>query len=347
MRGAVVGFGTIAMGHLHGYGGVPELSVVAVVDPSPQRRDHAVRAFGLRAYATFEEMYAEESPDFVDICAPPHTHAEYLSLAADHGLHVLCEKPVFMPTDAGYERFVSRLLDAGRVVYPCHNYKFAPILELMQGIVSSPAFGEVLAARFRTVRKGHAVGVPDWNPDWRRDPVYSGGGILRDHGPHSVYLATSLTGLEPEAVSCLIGNMRRDAYDQTEDTALLTIRCEGGAQIVLDLTWSGSFRNSYYSINGSGGTIVVENDDVFYTRAGEVIRTELPSEFDDPSHREWFTRMLADFVDMVANPDRQYALLQESIVTSTVIDAAYESAGKDGEWVYLKLPTVGKQPSAD
>ena len=338
MRGAIVGFGAIAMGHAHGYARTPGVSVIAVVDPSPERRMVAQRSFEFRAYASFAEMCERESPDFVDICAPPHMHAEYLARAAEHNLHVLCEKPVFMPVAEGYERFVARILGARRVVYPCHNYKFAPILDLMQGVVRAPEFGEVLSARFRTIRSGHAVGVAEWNPHWRRDPAYSGGGILRDHGPHSVYLATHLTGLDPVAVCCLTGNLRRDGYDTTEDTALLTIRCAGGVQITLDLTWSGSFRNSYYSVSGTGGTIVVENDEVYYTRGGQLVRTVLSSEFDDPSHREWFSAMLCDFVDMVANPARQRALIREALVTSAVIDAGYESAARRGDWIELKLP---------
>ncbi len=341
MQGAVIGFGTIALGHLCGYAKVPDAEVVAVVDPSPERRKLAQDAFGLRSYATFADLFSREAPDFVDICAPPHSHPHYLRLAAEYRVHVLCEKPVFMPTEEGYENFIARITGPGRVVYPAHNYKFAPILDLMEGVVRSPDFGNVLSARFRTVRSGHAVGVPEWNPHWRRDPAYSGGGILRDHGPHSVYLATHLTGMEPEAVSCLTGALRPDPDYPTEDTALMTIRCTSGAQIVLDLTWSGSFRNSYYSVIGSGGAIMVENDDVCYTRGGQMFRSRLTSEFDDPSHREWFGRMLQDFVDVVAAPERQEALIKEALITSAVIDAGYASAEKQGEWVDLNIPGAG------
>ena len=99
---------------------------------------------------------------------------------------------------------------------------------MMETVVRNPGFGDVLGARFRTLRSGHAVGVSEWNPHWRRDPAISGGGILRDHGPHSVYLATHLTGRKPIAVSCLTGNMRNDQYSSTEDTAMLTVRCGDG-----------------------------------------------------------------------------------------------------------------------
>lgn len=323
------------MGHVVGYSQAAGIDVVAVVDPVPARRAEAANRFGLRTYASFEEMLRHESPEFIDICTPPNSHADYIERGLSRGLHVLCEKPVLMPPDGNYARLLATILDSGGVFYPCHNYKFAPILELMERIVRNPGFGDVLSARFRTLRRGHAVGVPEWNPHWRRDPSISGGGILRDHGPHSLYLATHLTGRRPLAVSCLTGNMRQDGYATTEDTAMLTVRCDGDVQITLDLTWSAGYRNSYYSIIGSGGSVVVENDDVHYTVGGDVRKTVLPSNFDDPSHSDWFGLLFGDFLDRVAHPERLPAVLQETLMTSLVIDSAYASAADSGRWVEL------------
>ena len=337
MQGAIIGFGTIAAGHLVGYRSTLELSTVAVVDPSPQRRAKAAAA-GFRTYARFDDLLEHETLDFVDICAPAFAHPDYIRRGLDAGLHVLCEKPVFMPELSGYETVVEQIATSGRVMYPCHNYKFAPILRYMESVIDSPGFGDVLHARFRTLRAGHARGVPEWNADWRRDPVYSGGGILRDHGPHSIYLAAHLTDMAPESVSCISGSLQRGRFDATEDTALLTLRCAEGVQIVLDLSWSAAFRDTYYSVVGSRGSIVVENDHVQYTRDGQISREILPSDFDDPSHSEWFAKMFADFAETVADPQHQWRLIREAIITSVVIDAAYESAARRGEWVDVKIP---------
>lgn len=338
MQGVIIGFGTIAMGHAVGYSQVDGLDVVAVVDPSPARRAAATRRFGLRSYASIAAMLDGEAPDFVDVCTPPSSHLDHVRLALAHGLHVLCEKPVLLPggPGSGYAEVLAEIRAADRIVYPCHNYKFAPILALMDDVVGRPDFGSVLDATFRTLRSGHAVGVPEWNPHWRRDPAVSGGGILRDHGPHSVYLATHLTGCAPVAVSCVTGNMRRDRWTDTEDTAMLTIRCADGVQVVLDLTWAAGFRRSSYAVTGSNGSIAVENDDVRYTVGGRVERTVLPSNFDDPSHTDWFRRMFVDFLATVDDPDRMEPLLQEALTTSLVIDSAYASAADGGRWTAVE-----------
>lgn len=344
MKGAIIGFGTIAMGHATGYSRLEGLSIEAVVDPTPSRRDCAKHRFGLRAYARFDEMLARESPEFIDVCTPPNTHADYIRLGLRRGLHVLCEKPVLVGDAAGYAALLKEVRSAESIMYPCHNYKFAPILRVMQEVVSAPDFGDIMGAQFRTIRSGHALGVPDWNPHWRRDPETSLGGILRDHGPHSIYMATHLTGGTPVAVSCLTGNLRRDRYTDTEDTAMLSIRLDHGAQIMLSLTWSAEFRNSYYSIVGANGSVAVENDDVWCTIGGEVKRSVLPSKFDDPSHTDWFEAMFLDFLEKLEHRDQLDALHQEALMTSLVIESAYSSAGNGGRWVSVEVPKGASLP---
>ena len=338
MRGAIIGFGRIAMGHLAGYSEVPELSITAVVDSSPQRREAAIREYGLRAFSTFEEMLKYESPMFVDICSPPNTHLHYIRLALDADLHALCEKPVFLPSEEGYESLINRVASSDRILYPCHNYKFAPILHAMHDVVARHEFGTVLNAHFRTLRTGHAVGVPEWNPHWRRDPYVAGGGILRDHGPHSIYMATHLTGATPVAVSCVLGNMRRDSYSTTEDSAMLMVRCAEDIEISINLSWSAGMRNTYYSIAGTSGFMAVENDEMYYALNGTLTRQRLISEFDDPSHRGWFSEMFRDFLATVSDPSRQWALIREALTTSVVIDAAYKSAASGACPVDVVLP---------
>jgi predicted dehydrogenase len=338
MQGAIIGFGAIAIGHMTGYSRLADASIVAVADVSQARREYAENTFGLRAYGDSAEMIAREQLDFIDICAPPNTHSEYSILGLAHGLHVLCEKPVFMPGQDGYSPLLDMVWTSGRVFYPCHVYKFAPILESMRQLITAPGFGRVLSANFRILRHGHAVGVPEWEPDWRRERQISGGGILRDHGPHTTYLAMNLTGGMPVSVSCLLGSLMTDRYPSTEDTAFVRIRCTDGIEVALTLSWACGFRDTGYSITGSGGTVMVHGDELSYTVAGDVVTTTIESGFDDPSHKEWFQAMLRDFVGIVASPARQAALIQEALVTSLVIDGAYASAEDGGRWVDIRIP---------
>lgn len=342
MLGALIGFGTIAMGHLAAYQQLSDVTIAAIVDPSPDRRIQATISYPtIRTYESVEALMVDMNVDFIDICSPPHTHREYIYKGLINNCHVLCEKPFLLSVN-DYKGLLSLTKNANRVLYPCHNYKFAPVLRLLKDKVQSGNFGEIIGGHFRTLRSGHAVGVPEWNPHWRRDSTVSGGGILRDHGTHSIYMASHICGLLPNSVSCLIGNLRNNGYEDTEDTALLTLHFEDDLRFIIDLSWAASFRSSYYAIYGTNENIVVENDKIMYTaRDGILVQQSLPSEFDDPSHRSWFVDLHKDFQNLITSPERQVPLLQEALVTSLVIEQAYLSAQQGGDLLDVPYPSEG------
>ena len=283
-------------------------------------------------------MLANEELDFIDICSPPHTHYHCISTGLSNNLHVLCEKPFLLSVE-NYKGILALVQSSNRAVYPSHNYKFAPIIRLLKHKVQSDEFGQIVSGHFRTLRAGHALGVPEWRPHWRRDPTISGGGILRDHGTHSIYLACDIFNQMPTAVSCILGNMHPNGYADTEDTVLLTLRF-GEIQLRIDLSWAASFRSTYYAVTGSRQNIIIENECLYhYVGNDQLVKESLASEFDDPSHKSWFRDLVLDFSTFIANPDRQVQLLLEALCTSMVIDSAYRSAKQGGQFVEVLLPS--------
>ncbi len=343
MQGALIGFGTIAAGHMDAYSKMKakNLGITAVVDSSLERRRVKIISPGVRTYESIAEMFSYEKIDFIDICTPPHTHFDYICAGLNNNCHVICEKPLLLSTEQ-YKEILSLVKSGSKIVYPSHNYKFAPILRFIKKIVESEQFGQIVNGHFRTLRSGHAIGVPEWDPHWRRNPKISGGGIVRDHGPHSIYVACDICGQFPIAVSCITGNLKIDQYKDTEDTALLTLHFGDSFQFTIDLSWAASFRNTYYAISGSTENIIVENDQLIRTaKNGKVDRQSISSEFNDPSHKAWFQDMFLDFIDTVANPDKQMPLLKEAFITALVIEQAYISAKQGGKLV--NLPPISQE----
>src|SRR5579871_6402140 len=95
-RGAIVGFGNIAeKGHWPSYANSDVVDIVAVVDPSPERQQAAIRLKAdIHGYVSLEHLLENERLDFVDICTPPSTHVKLAQTCIQRGLHVLCEKPL-------------------------------------------------------------------------------------------------------------------------------------------------------------------------------------------------------------------------------------------------------------
>ena len=106
LKGAFIGFGNVAAnGHLPGWRTRNDVRIVAATDAAASRREAFLAACpDGRWYDTVDDLLAGEELDFVDICAPPGSHAALIERALDEGLHVLSEKPL-----------VTRIEDAKRM----------------------------------------------------------------------------------------------------------------------------------------------------------------------------------------------------------------------------------------
>ncbi|MBC6445042.1 MAG: Gfo/Idh/MocA family oxidoreductase [Alphaproteobacteria bacterium GM202ARS2] len=330
MEGAILGYGTIAAGHHEGYLQTPNLRISCIVDERPQRREAAKkRDPDVAVFSSMKELFGARQPHFIDICTPPSMHLDMILAALAAGCHVLCEKP-FLLDLRSFDYLLDMAKQTDTFIYPSHNYKFSPVMRRLVEQVRSPEFGQVLRGFFQTMRKGHARGVPEWRPDWRRDLAYSGGGIIQDHATHSIYLACYLCNSWPEAASCVAGNLSNDVFSTTEDTVLLNLYFPNSVQISLDLTWSCAYRHTAYTLIGSKQNIIVENDDWWLSEAGSVHRQNVVSDFNDPTHRKWFVDMFQDFKVSIGDADKQRALLREAWMTCAVIQTAYESVAERG-----------------
>ncbi|APR84033.1 Hypothetical protein A7982_09382 [Minicystis rosea] len=118
----------------------PGAEVIAVADPSPQRK--AVAA-GLAPHAavvsTFEEALAAR-PDAVVIATPPHTHASLALAALAAGADVFVEKPLATRA-ADADRLASRAAALGRVAMVGHLLRYHPAVVRLLEIAESGALG--------------------------------------------------------------------------------------------------------------------------------------------------------------------------------------------------------------
>ena len=94
MNVGLIGAGGIGQAHSNAYKQMPDARVAAVVDVRFEQAQQLAKEHGARAYASLEQMLQVETLDMVDICTPTFNHAEIATRCAQHGWHVLCEKPI-------------------------------------------------------------------------------------------------------------------------------------------------------------------------------------------------------------------------------------------------------------
>jgi predicted dehydrogenase len=317
LRGALIGFGFIMeRGHAAAYrqrvDAVRAVAIVAIADICKARREAARVAFpDARIYDSHTALLHVEARtlDFVDIATPPASHAVIALAALDAGVHVLCEKPLCTSV-ADADALLARAHQRERVLFPCHNYRHAPVIKAVRDLLDAGVIGRVHMVTLQTFRNTHARGVAEWEPDWRRHRSHSGGGIAMDHGSHSLYLLFDWLAAFPCTVSAHLSNGR--LHDTEEDFNCSIGFPDGYATV--HLTWTAGVRKVMYTLHGDNGAIRVEDDHIevarmrddpacSYQGAWDFERHKVASDWMDSSHVSWFNSLFDDFLVAIAQRD--------------------------------------------
>jgi predicted dehydrogenase len=287
----------------------------------------------VRTFASYQDLLAADlALDFVDVATPPCYHLEITLAAAEQGLHVLCEKPITISLEQA-QRMLLAARDHRVTIFPCHNYKHAPVVKEMRSAIQSGRIGRIRSATLTTFRKTNAKGTPDWITDWRRMKQYSGGGIVMDHGSHSCYLAFMFfNGAPPVAVAARTYQLDK-GFDTEDNLCCALTFAEGFAQ--MHLSWTAGVRKVIYALQGSKGAVVVDEDEAQLFSNGTSERKTIVSKFDDASHTEWFASMFDQFVRDVDSGTHVTSELKESYWCMASIDAIYRSAQEQGREVAI------------
>jgi len=320
LRGAIIGFGAVAAnGHWPAYAESGEARIVAIVDRTEARRKAASESMPeVRTFATMSELATGVEIDFVDISTPPSLHAEPMLEALGRGWNVLCEKPLVLdPTELEKVREAART--AERAVVPVHNWKYAPIIQRATTALRSGAIGELREVRIETLRIEDCAAIDPNHPNWRRDPVLAGGGIVMDHGWHSIYLARHWFDANPTSVEAALHHVPAAGI---EDEATLSLEFpKGRAEIFL--TWRADKRRNTMRLVGDEGEIVID-DDVLGI-GDETIRFASPLSAGS-HHADWFAAMLPDVIANFRSPEKAQVSFDEAALCLSVIRRAYEVA---------------------
>jgi predicted dehydrogenase len=329
LRAAIVGCGNVAVNdHAPAYLALPDAyRVVALVDPSPERRAILAKRLGLDVSAGFsslEDALAATPIDVVDICTPPALHRRLVEAAAAARCDVLCEKPLATaPADA--VAIADAVTASGIRFGMIHNYQWFPEVIAMRGLIAEGVIGRLQVVLIDSLGVADNPGAAAYRPGWRHE-LDAGGGVLMDL-IHLVYLAEFLLGGPIQRVSATV-----DAVDEAnvESIALCRFDTDERGSALVNVGWGigpGGMRAS-----GTEGRIEVRYQDggtgpwSSIEVASLVRRDGQPQPITIGSARATHRAVLQDFADAVATGRSPSADVAAGVraVMSTV--AAYESA---------------------
>jgi predicted dehydrogenase len=328
LRGAFIGFGNVAAkGHMPGWRARDDARIVAATDAAASRREAFLAGCpDGRWRDSVDDLLFGETLDFVDICAPPGSHAALIERALCAGLHVLSEKPL-VTTVEDAKRVAAAAARARRVLHAVHNWLDAPICRKISALIDEGAIGAVRSVRWRTLRTQPAIAVSaDGVTNWRVDPAMAGGGILFDHGWHALYCVMRWAGI-PVGVAARL-ETRRFREHPLEDTASVDLDTAAGVSNIF-LTWAADERANTIEIDGDQGEIRVVGVAVILKSNAQERRWPCPPSLSEGSHHpDWFGGVAADF--MAAATGRAKSNLDQALLCARLVDAAQRSSVAGG-----------------
>ena len=224
----VIGAGGIADRRTIPEGIVPAANseLVAVMDIDEARAKEVASKYGVRKWYTSDaDLVKDPEVQAVYIATPVNVHAQQAISAAEHGKHVLCEKPLALTMD-DCRRVVDACKAAGVKLSVGLMMRFHACHRAIKHVIESGRIGRPVMARAQ---------LTCWYPKipgaWRQVPELGGGGALMDLGVHTVDLLRFFLG-DVEAVTGFADTVVQDY--PVDDSSVVLLKFRSGAQGVVE-----------------------------------------------------------------------------------------------------------------
>jgi len=229
-----------------------DVELTALVSGSEHKLDELGEHYGVRHRCHYDQLgslLASGAIDAVYIAMPNDHHAEMTLIAARHGVHVICEKPM-APTEAECMQMIRaceqrrvKLMIAYRLHFQTANLA---AIEVARGgaLGKLRLFSSIFAMQ---VREGNVRVQP------RR-----GAGPLFDLGVYCINAARYLFQAEPIEVVALKVAGRDPRFAAVDEAygAMLRFPEERVAQLTASF---GAYDRAYYEVIGSDGLLTLDN----------------------------------------------------------------------------------------
>jgi predicted dehydrogenase len=197
VRAAIVGLGRIYDLNVRAYRDNPDVDVVALVDPSEERRAQRQEEWpAARTFATAADLAASDvEVDAVEALLPIPLHVDGVVEMLGYGWHVNLQKPMCNDL-AGAQRMLDAAAANDRLLRVMENYLFYEPLRKLKETVESGALGGVSGYHMKMVGSGRGGWeVPISSYQVQFEQMRRGRGILVfDDGWHKLATALWLFG---------------------------------------------------------------------------------------------------------------------------------------------------------
>lgn len=309
-----------AEAYLHNLQQIEGVQVAGVADADVARGSRLAEQHDVPFFQSYAALI-RTNPDGVIVTSENSRHLPLVELAADAGVHVLCEKPLATTVEDA-ETIVEACADAGVLLMTAFPMRFSTPLLAVKGQLAAGELGEVLA--IKGVNQGE---LPTKHRGWFVDPELAGGGAVIDHTVHLVDVMRWYLESEVREVYAQTNRIFHADEVEVETGALEMLTFENGVFATIDASWS---RPPYWPTwGGLGFELVTERGAVVVDAFSQNLVVYSHDER-RPTWHNWGSdanqAMIAEFVAAIREERPPRVTGIDGLRAVEVTRAAYESA---------------------
>ena len=367
LKVGLIGTGWIAGAHIKECLKMEDVDMVAFADLIPGKAEAFAKKHGVegaRFYKDHKDLIDNEKDiDAVLICTYNRTHAECTIYALEHGVNVLCEKPMSVTLDVAVEMRKAEK-KSGKILTIGFQPRMHPNMQNVKKIVQSGALGEIY---YIQTGGGRRRGIPTPFGTTFIEDKTAGIGAMGDIGCYSLDMVLNAIGYpKPLTVSgyksaffgqdpnyCdYVQKGKGDEYSklfQVEDFAAGFVRLEGGIVLDFRIAWAMNLDTSGDTIiMGKKGSLRIPSTEcwngdiggemtIYSEVGGNQVETKIPV-LKAPENGIFYQK-LRSFFDAILDGGKAPVSTEEIIINQAIIDGIVKSA-ELGKEVEIEIPEV-------
>jgi scyllo-inositol 2-dehydrogenase (NADP+) len=247
------------------------LKVTAVATRDEGRRQQAQKEYGVKTYATIDELLEDKDAQLVVIATPHDTHTELAIQTMNAGKHCIVDKVMCLnAAEAAAMIAASRKNNVLLSVFQNRrwDWDFLTVKQALQsGLIGEPFLFESSVGRYGAPRR------------WRAEKERMGG-ILHDWGAHLIDQALQLVPSEVTTVFCDISNRHWDTDIGTH--AKLLLKFANGVLFQIEMSYLSRAEKPRWTILGELGSFTKFGLD---PQESAMVRGNIDAAQEEPAHR--------------------------------------------------------------
>lgn len=233
-----------------------------------------------RIYSTYQEMaecesQREDGIDFVTIATPNGSHYEIAKCFMEHGIHIMCDKPLTTTVEQAEE--LQKIAHEKNLLFGVtYTYTGYAVIRQAREMIRAGAIGDIVHVRVAHPEDWVIESVdpePNGKLPWRFDPKVAGESLCTaDLGLHAEQMLTQFTGLHIKRVLAMLDTYPRYLPLETNTTVLLDLGSGVSGELWASQIAEGTACCPYIYVIGTDGALQWEHstpDVLKYTKRGQ------------------------------------------------------------------------------